>query len=409
MRERKTVYIAPKRDGVGAMKVREQAADYFHDIDILAGFPETPPGTMARSLVKCPGLSVNFAHNRGNAAMKSLQVVSDNSAAGSLARQAALENPDNGLRLEIDYTYYPEHNAVLIGGCAVNTSAVPIRHLADLCSFDIAFDAAWTGDTILYTIGGGTTHYVFPPFAFQIDKRRVMGSLWASFSIESSQTGRSADHHMPFFYITDEDDGSGVYGALEWSGSWKIDFHRREEYLYVKGGITEVDLTLRPGERISIPRALLGFWEGDIAAGRNALRRFIRSWYPKWQGEDLGAPVTWNHAFTFGPSINDEIFRRQVPVCADLGFEWMQIDWGWFAGCAPHKNAGGDASSGIGNWDRVDTERFPGGIEPLADLVRSYGMKYCTWIDPEQVSSTSDFAYEHPEWVLYNVDSGGQR
>ena len=125
---------------------------------------------------------------------------------------------------------------------------------------------------------------------------------------------------------------------------------------------------------------MIGFYEGDIHAGRNALRRFIRHWYPRWQGQDLGAPVSWNHAFTFEARITDEIFRRQVPVCADLGFDWMQIDWGWYAGCIPPMGM----THGIGNWTTVEPTRFPNGIEPLADLVRSYGMKYCTWVDPEQ-------------------------
>lgn len=408
MRTKKVVYISPKYEAVGSRVIRDYPADYTQNIDLLTGFTSRPAGTMAQALVSGPGLSFNYEKKKEKAAMKAFVAVDDvlvNTGSNPI-RRVTLKNQENDLVLEIDYKHFPEHQAFLIEGKITNSGSVPIRHVKDLCSFDIAFDAAWTGDTVLYTIGGGTTHFVFPPFAFQIDKRRVMGSLWPSFSIDSGDTGRSSDKYMPFFYITDEDDASGVYGALEWSGIWKIDFHRRDEYLYVKGGIREVDLTIRPGETIVMPRAMLGFWEGDIHTGRNALRRFIREWYPKWQGEDLGAPVTWNHAFTFGPSITAETFKRQVPVCADLGFEWMQIDWGWYAGCIKHRKANGDAASGIGNWGRVDTERFPEGIEPLADLVRAHGMKYCTWVDPEQASPTSDFAHDHPDWLLYDDESG---
>ena len=101
----------------------------------------------------------------------------------------------------------------------------------------------------------------------------------------------------------------GIFGGLEWSGLWHIDFERDDEVFWIRGGIEEVDLTMRPGETVEMPRAMFGFYQGSIHEGRNALRRFIRDWYPRWQGEDLGAPVSWNHAFTFEARINDEIFR----------------------------------------------------------------------------------------------------
>jgi alpha-galactosidase len=52
----------------------------------------------------------------------------------------------------------------------------------------------------------------------------------------------------------------------------------------------------------------------------------------------------------------------------------------------------------------VDPERFPNGIKPLADLVRSHGMKFCNWLDPEEAHPTSELAREHPEWMLYIDD-----
>lgn len=405
---KKTVYLSSKKEGNGAWTVRETGPALAPAVDLLRGFAQRPPGALAAALMPAPGLSVRYQGLPALRAMSAFGVESDGvdgSDPRHPRRRVVLANAVNRLALEIEYVHYPQHNAVVFGGEIVNRSTAPIRNVRELCSFDIALDAGVTGDTVLYTIGGGVTHFVFPPFAFQVDKRRVMGSLWPSFTIDSGDTGRSSDRYLPFFYITDENDASGLYAGLEWSGIWKIAFHRHEEYLYVHGGMLDVDLTLRPGERIPMPRALLGFYEGSIHDGRNAMRRFISDWFPLYEGKPLETPVTWNHAFTFGPTINDATFRKQVPVCAELGFEWMQIDWGWFAGCAQHREAGGSAHTGIGNWTRVDPERFPNGIEPLADLVRSHGMKYCTWVDPEQAHPTSDIAREHPEWMLYVDDA----
>ncbi len=407
--EKRMVYKSCKRDGVGAFQPRTVTAGFAQDADLLAGLGDArPDGLMSRALVPCAGVSVCARHQTTDGTMAGLAMVSDEMTAGGNRpkRLIRFEEAAGDLRLDVHITYYPEHSAMLLEGKAFNRGTKLIEHVERLNSFHVAFDAAWTGDTKLHTIGGGTTHFCFPPYAFQMDERILMGSLWPDIKIDSGETGRSSDDKMPFFFLTDDEESSGVYGALEWSGAWEITLKRQDEYLYVKGGIRDVDTTLRPGEELTFPRALLGFWDGDIEDGRNALRRFIRDWYPKYRGEDLGAPVTWNHAFTFGPSICDEIFRKQVPVCAELGFEWMQIDWGWFGGCVLHKEAGGDASTGIGNWFSVDENRFPNGIEPLADLVRAHGMKYCTWVDPEQASPTSDMARAYPQWMLYHPSPG---
>lgn len=377
----------------------------FSELHIANGFPTPPPGRLAQGLQAGLGLSISYdglANDSAMATFKVLEETVDTSDPEHPKRLLRLENKASSLRLNVEYTYYPNYQAVLVGGELENIGNKPIKHVTELRSFELFLDLSLVGDPKVHSIGGGVTHAYFPPIAFQLDSRHFISnsSLRHPVRIESGGTGRSSDKHMPFFFIEDSEGESGMFGGLEWSSLWHIDFNRQKESFYIRGGIDEVDLTLRPGERIPIPRALLGFYQGSIHQGRNALRRFIHDWYPLYQGEDLGAPVTWNHAFTFGATINDEIFRRQVPVCADLGFEWMQIDWGWYAGCVPPRGT----YEGIGNWAQVDVERFPNGIEPLAELVRSHGMKYCTWFDPEEAHPSSLLAKEHPEWMLY-IDS----
>lgn len=394
-----TVKGTTAQEGVFAQVERSKViSDY--PVHVLTGYAKQPEGPVAAAMAPGMGVSLSFEGLKNDAAMATFTLVSDTTDAGDPEhprRTVTLANQDKGLSLTVTYTYYPKHQAVLIGGTLRNTSESPVRRVTELRSFNLGFDVHTMGDPTVHTIGGGITHFFFPPLAFQLDERRLMGSLRHPFRIDSGGTGRSSDKNMPFFHVEDGSRSWGIYGGFEWSGLWHIDFERDNEVFWIRGGIEETDLTLRPGETIELPRAMVGFYKGDIHAGRNALRRFIRDWYPRWQGQDLGAPVSWNHAFTFEARITDEIFRRQVPVCADLGFDWMQIDWGWYAGCIPPMGM----THGIGNWTTVEPTRFPNGIEPLADLVRSYGMKYCTWVDPEQAHPSSTTAQEHPEWMLY--------
>ena len=390
-----TTYSRPAAlEGFHAFKERGPVG-YSHPFRISDGFGKLP-GTMAQALLNGPGVSLSFDGLKNQPATNGLRVVADEN--DGEARRVTLRNEADTLQLSLRYVFHAKHNAIVIEGEIENIGFAPIEKVTELRSFDLAFDCALSGDVNLHTLGGGTTHFAFPPYAFELDKRRILGSLWTAIRIDSGDTGRSSDDKMPFFYLEAQDGQSGVYGGLEWSGLWHLDFHRESEYLYIRGGIEELNLTLRPGEKIVMPRALLGFYEGSIDDGRNAMRRFIGDWFPLYQGEDLGAPVTWNHAWTFFNSINEEIFRAQVPVVAELGFEWMQIDWGWFE---LDDISGHGIMENIGNWEREALSRFPEGIKPMADLVREHGMKYCTWLDPEQAGAASDFAREHPQWMLY--------
>ena len=76
-----------------------------------------------------------------------------------------------------------------------------------------------------------------------------------------------------------------------------------------------------------------------------------------------------------------------------MGAEYFIVDAGWYPGCPP-----GNFDAGVGNLACVDTTKFPRGLQPLADLVRSQGMKFGLWFELERAHRESRWAQEHPEW-----------
>ena len=52
----------------------------------------------------------------------------------------------------------------------------------------------------------------------------------------------------------------------------------------------------------------------------------------------------------------------------------------------------------MGNWDRVDESKFPDGLEPFAEYVRSRGMRFGLWFEPERARAGSDWATQHADW-----------
>ncbi|MGI5142291.1 MULTISPECIES: alpha-galactosidase [unclassified Streptomyces] len=83
---------------------------------------------------------------------------------------------------------------------------------------------------------------------------------------------------------------------------------------------------------------------------------------------------------------------RLADKAAEVGVERFVLDDGWFRGRRSDH-------SGLGDWT-VDPVVWPEGLTPLVDHVRSLGMEFGLWVEPEMVNLNSDLAREHPEWVL---------
>ncbi|MFA9444001.1 alpha-galactosidase [Egicoccus sp. AB-alg6-2] len=77
---------------------------------------------------------------------------------------------------------------------------------------------------------------------------------------------------------------------------------------------------------------------------------------------------------------------------ARVGVERFVLDDGWFLGRR-------DARAGLGDWV-VDAAVWPDGLEPLVKGVRSLGLQFGLWFEPEMVSEDSDLARAHPEWIM---------
>jgi alpha-galactosidase len=74
-----------------------------------------------------------------------------------------------------------------------------------------------------------------------------------------------------------------------------------------------------------------------------------------------------------------------------VGVERFVLDDGWFR----HRR---NDSAGLGDW-YVDEEIWPDGLTRLIDGVRSRGMEFGLWVEPEMVNEDSDVIRAHPEWI----------
>jgi Alpha-galactosidase len=79
-------------------------------------------------------------------------------------------------------------------------------------------------------------------------------------------------------------------------------------------------------------------------------------------------------------------------AAARIGVERFVLDDGWFGGRR-------DDTAGLGDW-YVSKEVWPVGLGPLIDHVKSLGMDFGLWVEPEMVSPDSELFRAHPDWVL---------
>jgi len=108
---------------------------------------------------------------------------------------------------------------------------------------------------------------------------------------------------------------------------------------------------------------------------------------------------TWNPFRTF---VNDSLVREVARAAAQCGVREFIIDDGWQVnrGAATSDLAWGN---NYGDWN-VDKEKFPGGLKPTFDYIRSLGMKPGLWMSIGSATRDAAVFREHPEWFVKNRD-----
>jgi alpha-galactosidase len=81
---------------------------------------------------------------------------------------------------------------------------------------------------------------------------------------------------------------------------------------------------------------------------------------------------------------------------ARVGVELFVLDDGWF-----HDRR--DDTAGLGDW-WIDPKVWPDGLTPIVEHVRSLGMEFGLWFEPEMVNPDSDLYRDHPDWILSTGD-----
>jgi alpha-galactosidase len=221
-----------------------------------------------------------------------------------------------------------------------------------------------------------------------------------------SRRGTTGHQANPWFAIEsgdkpDENAGEVWFGALAWSGSWRITVEQDQlDAIRVTGGFNPFDFgyVLKPGEKLESPVFYGGYSAHGLGGASRLLHHFeIAHVLPRrvGDGEDAAPkprPVIYNSWEATEMNVSEEGQIALAEKAAALGVDRFVMDDGWF-GQRKTDHAG------LGDW-YVNKQKFPHGLKPLIDKVHELKMDFGLWVEPEMVNPDSDLYRAHPDWVL---------
>ncbi|MEO0379047.1 MAG: alpha-galactosidase, partial [Pseudomonadota bacterium] len=127
-----------------------------------------------------------------------------------------------------------------------------------------------------------------------------------------------------------------------------------------------------------------------------AFQRHLRDRIVTFPRPDVARPVHYNcwEAVYFNHNLNE--LKDIADRAAALGAERFVLDDGWFGNRD-------DDTQALSDWE-VDPRKYPDGLTPLIDHVKSCGMTFGIWFEPEMINPNSDIFRAHPDWALGGED-----
>jgi alpha-galactosidase len=299
-----------------------------------------------------------------------------------------LEDSKLGLRVELSYTAFTFHPAIARSTRILNRGEFPV-FLCRALSSSVDFPSSQTQTSFLHLFG-----------AHLRERDICCTPLRPGTQLIESRRGASSHHHNPFFALTElntNEDHGAVYGFnLVYSGNFlgltecDADFGCRAQL-----GINPFDFSwkLEPGSEFQTPEAILVFSAEGLGGMSRAYHHLYRSNLCRGEWRDKPRPIVVNNWEATYFDFDAAKLEKIAAAAAGLGIEMFVLDDGWFG----HRD--NDCSS-LGDWF-VDKRKLPGGLEELAARIKTKGLGFGLWVEPEMISPDSDLYRAHSDWCLH--------
>ena len=290
------------------------------------------------------------------------------------------------IEVTLHYRVYPDYGILSRSSTIRNRTNRPL-------AIESAQSAAW------YMPPGDGYQLTYLTGRWAAETQLTREPVHQGMKVLESRKGHTSHNINPWFAVTagdaGEEDGRVWFGALAWSGNWRITVEQTPyRQVRVTGGLNTFDFAypLKPGESLETPQFFAGYSANGFGGASRLLHRFEREKILPGGTSARVRPVLYNswEATTF--NVNEEGQKALAEKAAKLGVELFVMDDGWFG----KRN---NDRAGLGDWV-VNPQKFPQGLKPLIDRVNQLGMDFGLWVEPEMVNADSDLYRSHPDWVI---------
>ena len=302
--------------------------------------------------------------------------------------QLVVQLKDVKRAVHVALTYEMDEATGVLARCAVvenrTGSAIQVDQMAAAClnlpysdDYQLSFlSGRWAGEFMLQT-------RAMTPGAFFVESRKGVTSHQSNPWIAMSRS------------TTGEESGPVWFGALGWSGSWRINVEMDAMGgVHATAGYNPFDFNyrLKPGERLASPVFYAGFSNEGFGGASRIFHRYQREKILPNAPAPRLRPVLYNSWEATFFDVTEAGQMALAEKAASIGVERFVVDDGWFG-------ARNSDKTGLGDWV-VNGKKFPNGLGPLIKHVNGLGMQFGLWVEPEMVNPDSELYRAHPDWVI---------
>jgi alpha-galactosidase len=214
-----------------------------------------------------------------------------------------------------------------------------------------------------------------------------------------SYYGRTTQIATPYLFLRESGSDHGIAFHILPRGNWAIHIDRTRTtwdelapFHIIELGLSDRSLRihLQPGHTLQLPEILIqDIPSNQPEAGSAFLHQYLlQNRFPNRKT----APVVYNTWFDQFDSLDVDRLHSQLSTAREIGCEIFTIDAGWYG-----RGEGGWHSQ-VGDWREKLDGAFRGEMKAFADEVRSAGLGFGLWVEPERNGPQAPIVQEHPEW-----------
>jgi len=218
-------------------------------------------------------------------------------------------------------------------------------------------------------------------------------------SIESRR-GMSSHQENPFVALcsqnADEEKGEVFGCSLVYSGNFTAMAEVNQYAMTrVQAGINPDTFTwkLEKGESFCTPECVMVRSEAGLGGMSQVYHSLYRNNLCRGKWKYADRPIVINNWEATHFQFTEKALFAIADAAVKAGAEMFVLDDGWFG-------SRNDDTSSLGDWT-ADQKKLPGGLRALAEGMKSRGLAFGLWVEPEMVSPDSDLYRTHPDWCLH--------